>query len=163
MLSSVAWQLAEHDLAAAQVLFDQSDEVLRSQLGPGIAQQMYITDPVAAWEWQQSINDPVVSHEVMMGLMFSEALENPDQAMQKVLNSPSGDSPDTVMPIFSSAAFSNPEWAAQWVPTANVNEQLRAMMMQLLNEVHQSEGPYGGAGLFNIQQNNQYAPHIPGY
>ncbi len=163
LFSSVAWQLAEYDLAAAQVLFDQSDEVLRSQLGPGIAQQMYLADPVAAWHWQQSIGDPVVSHEVMMGLMYTEALENPDQAMQKVLNSPSGDSPGTVMPIFSSAAFANPEWAVQWVPAANVNEQLRAMMMQVLNEIHESEGPYSGAGLFDIQQNIQFSPHIPGY
>lgn len=132
LLESIAWVLPQYDLAMAQSLFEQSDANTQSMLAPGIAQKLFESDSASAWYWHDQITDERSRQDVFYSLVHMEARANPEEAMRLAMNASGPESADLMFGVFSSAAYEHPEWAQQWVEQANVGEEQRAILRDIL-------------------------------
>lgn len=132
LLSTVAYDLAQTDLALAQSMFDQSSESVQMMLGNSIAMELHNTSPESAWSWYDQLPVGEVKTSLLQSMIYSEAQTNPEKALQLVMDNRGEHGDDMLMSVFANAAGNNSQWARDWLDQADIApdmaEQLRVML-----------------------------------
>jgi len=132
LLSTVAYDMAQTDLALAQSMFDQSSEHVQMILGSGIAMEMHNSSPESAWSWYEQLSPGHVKTSVLQGMIYSEAQHNPNRAMQLAMDNQGEQGEELVMSVFVSAAGSNYQWASDWLDQATISPDMAVQLRSML-------------------------------